>query len=83
MLSVGVECKHAVDYDLLNYAKQEYGHSAFLLVDENYKTFVDVVCAHYSLQYPPTTHQDALYQFLVLKDECDSLATGDHYSMII
>ena len=60
--------------DLLSDAKDLYGYRGSCLVDEDYKHFADAVHIQYGLSYPPLTHEDALYLFFVLKDECDFLS---------
>ena len=68
-----VDCKCPFDEDLLNDAKEEYGYTGHLFVNEDYKVYADSVCTDYALNYPPSTHEDALYMFFVLKDDSDSL----------
>ena len=57
--------------DLLDDAK---GYSAFLLFDETFKDFADSVCRYFRLQYPPLSHEDALYIYFVIIDECRKLS---------
>ena len=63
--------KYPPQNDLLDDAKDLYGYSAFLLVDETFKDFADSVCRHFRLQYPPLSHEDALYIYI---DECRKLS---------
>ena len=48
-----VDCKCPFDEELLSDAKEEYGYSGYLFVDEDYKMYADSVCAHFALNYPP------------------------------
>lgn len=60
--------------DLIQDAKDLYGYKMHLTVDENFKDFADAVCAQFRLPNPPLTHEDALFMYFVLKNECDSLS---------
>ena len=52
IMSTGAEdCKHAVETDLLQDAKDEYSYSGELLVDETFKAFADSVCREFELNY--------------------------------
>ena len=74
MLILGAEdYKCAVDGELLRHAKEEYGYSNNLLVDEDYKSYADTVCTQFGLQYPPTTHDEALQIYFLLVDDYNSL----------
>ena len=64
-----VECKCAVDDELLRHAKEEYGYNDNLLVDEDYKNYADAVCTQFGMQYPPTTHEEALQLYFLLIDD--------------
>ena len=59
--------------ELLSDAKNLYGYTGSLLVNEEFKNFSDAVFTHFRLQYPPPTPEDALLLYFVLKEECDSL----------
>ena len=67
------DCKCTPDAGLLSYAKNNYCYMEPLLVNDDYKVYADAVCASYGLNYPPTTHEDALFLYLLLKDDIDSL----------
>ena len=55
-----------MDGELLRYAKEEFGYNKLLLVSEDYQSYADTVCRDFSLQYPPTTHDDALQIYILL-----------------
>ena len=74
-------CTGAQDYkcplqsDLLSDAKDLYGHSGNLLVDETFKDFTDSIFREFELHYPPFSHQDALYLYFIITDECKNFSS--------
>ena len=62
------------DSGLLHDAKDVYGYRGNFLVDETLKAFAHSVCAEYELQYPPLSHEDALYLYFIIKDECEKFS---------
>ena len=40
-----------------------YGYQGNLLVDEIFKEFADSICTEYRLQYPPFSHEDAVFRY--------------------
>ena len=73
--SGAIDCKHLIENDLWEYAKEQYCRGTQILVDEHYRQYATVVCGEYSLSYPPATHEEALLMYLVLKDDGDLLLT--------
>ena len=71
--SVNQDFKCLPNSDLVHDAKNVYGYRGNLLVDETFKEFADSVCVEFQVQYPPLSHEDALYMYFIVKDECDSL----------
>lgn len=66
--------KCQADGDLVHDAVNTYGYRGNLLVDETFKNFADAICVEYRVQYPPLSHEDALFLYFIVKDECDSLS---------
>ena len=42
-----------------------YGYRGNFLVDETFKDFAHSVCVEHELQYPPLSHEDALYLYFI------------------
>ena len=61
----------AVDENLLSHAECEYGYHNNLITHEDYKPYADAMVEELELPYPPTNHDDALFLYLLLKDDCD------------
>ena len=70
------DCKHLIQDDFFEYAKEQYCSEIQLLVDEDYRLYATLMCEAYGLSYPPATHEDALLIYLILKDDGDSLQTS-------
>lgn len=74
-------CAGAEDYtcpvegDLLHEAKDTYSYSGELLVNETFKEFADSICREFELHYPPLTHEDALFMYFIIRDECRNLSS--------
>ena len=60
--------------DLLQDARDMFGYTGNILVDKTFKDFADSVCTEYELHYPPESHEDALYMYFIIKDECENLS---------
>ena len=65
----GEDSKFAVDIELLRSAKERFGYNKNLLVNEDYQNYANTVCRDFSLQYPPSTHDDALQIYLLLLED--------------
>ena len=74
-------CAGAEDYkcpvqsDLLHEAQDVYGYSGELLVHETFKALADSICSEFELQYPPLRHEDALFMYFIIIDECRHLSS--------
>jgi hypothetical protein len=64
-----------VDENLLSHAEQEYGYFNDFMVDDDYKQYAETLCAEVGLQSRPTNHEDALFLYLLLKDDSDDLSS--------
>ena len=74
MYKGAVDCKCPLDDALLSDAREDYGYSAQdLLVDDTYRVYADRVCTEFSIRYPPATQEDALFMYLILKDDSSDL----------
>ena len=60
----------AVESDLIRDAKDAYSYSGELLFDNTFKDFADSVCKEFELHYPPLSHEDALFLYFIITDEC-------------
>ena len=67
--------KCPVESDLLREAKDTYGYSGEFLVDATFKDLADSICREFELHYPPLTHEDALFLYFVVTDECRNLSS--------
>ena len=64
-----------VDESLLDHAEQEYGYFNNFIVDDNYKQYAETLCEEVGLHSRPTNHEEALFLYLLLKHDSDTLST--------
>ena len=64
-----------VESDLFRDAKDSYSYTGEIMVAESFKEFADAVYLEYELCYPPVTHEDALYMYFIITDECKDLSS--------